>query len=91
MLTLFTQSDIKYLSGYIVSVQGGKYCSKTDNPLDETKHENSHSHTEMIINASSIWQMKKQLQTDETKHEKEFSHTEMIINASSIWQMKKQL
>jgi hypothetical protein len=45
MLTLFTQPDIKYLSGDIVSVKREEYCSKTDNPLDETKHENSHSHT----------------------------------------------
>ncbi|MCT4615133.1 MAG: hypothetical protein N4A49_09705 [Marinifilaceae bacterium] len=61
MLTLFTQSDIRYLSGDIVSVQREEYCSKTDNPLDETKHEKKFSHTEMIINASSIWQIKKQL------------------------------
>jgi hypothetical protein len=44
MLTLFTQSDIRYLNGDIVSVQGEECCSKTDNPLDKTKHEKS-SHT----------------------------------------------
>ncbi|MCT4639170.1 MAG: hypothetical protein N4A72_15810 [Bacteroidales bacterium] len=44
MLTLFIQSDKRYLSRNKVLVHSREYYSKTDNPLDETKHEKKFSH-----------------------------------------------